>query len=193
MVPAKLRPVAADTGLSVMTRLADYSAMETLRDGRTVDIRAIRPDDRIAILEAISRASPKSVFRRFFTPRQKITDAELDYFLNVDFINHVALVAVADEDGHSAIVGGGRFIIVKPGKAEVAFAIIDPYQGLGLGTILMRHLGAIAQKAGLQKLVAEVLIENVPMLTVFAHSGYPMVKTSGTDVVHIMLDLGGDH
>lgn len=175
-----------------MTRLADYSAMETLRDGRHVRIRAIRADDRAAILDAVRRASPKSLFRRFFAPKQKLTDEELDYFLSVDFITHVALVAVADEDGIPRIVGGGRFIVVKPGKAEVAFAVIDPYQGQGLGTILMRHLGAVAQAAGLRTLVAEVLIENTPMLTVFAHSGYPMVKSSGTDVVHITLDLGGD-
>jgi len=175
-----------------MTHLADYSAIEILRDGRPVEIRAIRSDDRAAILAAIARASPRSLFRRFFAPKQKLTDEELDYFMTVDFVNHVAVVAVVDESGKRSIVGGGRFIVVQPGKAEVAFAVIDPYQGQGLGKLLMRHLGAIAQKAGLRTLIAEVLVENTPMLTVFAHSGYPMVKTSGTDVVHVALDIGRD-
>ena len=175
-----------------MKDLADFSTAETLRDGRSVEIRAIRSDDRAAVLAAIARASPRSLFRRFFAPKQELTSAELDYFLNVDFINHVALVAVANEDGAPAIVGGGRFIVIKPGKAEVAFAVIDSYQGLGLGTILMRHLGALARAAGLRTLVAEVMSENITMLTVFAHSGYPMVKAAGTDIVHVTLDLGGD-
>lgn len=166
--------------------------METLRDGRRVKIRAIRNDDRAAILNAVKHTSPRSLFRRFFSPKRQLTNDELDYFLDVDFINHVALVAVAGEDSSQAIVGGGRFIVVKPGKAEVAFAVIDQYQGQGLGTILMRHLGVIARTAGLRKLIAEVLVENMPMLTVFAHSGYPMVKNSGTDVVHVTLDLGSD-
>jgi len=172
-----------------MTTLSDYSATEMLRSGQPVEIRAIRPDDRSAILEAITRASPRSIFRRFFGPRQKLTDEELDFFLKIDFVKHVALVALVDEDGQRRIVGGARFIVIQPGKAEVAFAVIDPYQGQGLGTILMRHLGAIAQTARLRELIAEVLVENVPMLTVFAHSGYPMVRTLGTDIIHVSLQL----
>jgi GNAT superfamily N-acetyltransferase len=174
-----------------MTQFSTYAAIETLRDGRSVEIRAIRPDDRTALLEAISRASPKSLFRRFFAPRQKLTNQELDYFLNVDFVNHVALVAVAIESAKRVIVGGGRFIVVQPGRAEVAFAVIDPYQRQGLGTILMRHLGSMARAAGLRELIADVLIENSPMLKVFEHSGYPMMRTSGTDTVHVKLDLEG--
>lgn len=175
-----------------MTDLAAYTAIEQLRDGRLIEIRAIRPDDRPAVLAAIARASPRSMFRRFFASRQKLTNEEIDYFLTVDFVNHVALVAVADEDGNRPIVGGARFVVVQPKKAEVAFAVIDAYQGQGLGTILMHHLGTIALGAGLRELVAEVLIENMPMLTVFAHSGYPMSKWLGTDSVHVTLDLGND-
>lgn len=165
--------------------------MDMLRDGRPVEIRALRTDDRPNVLAAVARASPRSLFRRFFAPKKKLTDQELDRLLTVDFVNHVALVAVVDENEKRSIVGGGRFIVVQPGKAEVAFAVIDPYQGQGIGTILMRHLGAIAQKAGLRTLIAEVLAENIPMLTVFAHSGYPMVKTSEADVVHVSLDISG--
>ncbi len=174
-----------------MTDLAHYSAIEKLRDGRRVEIRALRPDDRTAVLAAITRTSPRSIFRRFLAPKRKLTDKELDYFLSVDFVNHVALVAVALEDPARPIIGGARFIVVQPGKAEVAFAIIDPYQGQGLGTILMRHLGHIARAAGLRHLVAEVLMENTPMLKVFADSGYPMAKTSGENIVHVTLDLQG--
>lgn len=175
-----------------MTDLAAYTAIEQLRDGRPIEIRAIRPDDQPAVLAAIARASPRSMFRRFFTPKQKLTSDEIEYFLNIDFVNHVALVAVADEGGNRLIVGGARFVVVRPKKAEVAFAVIDAYQGQGLGTILMRHLGTIARAAGLRELVAEVLIENTPMLTVFAHSGYPMNKWLGTNSVHVILDLGND-
>jgi GNAT superfamily N-acetyltransferase len=63
------------------------------------------------------------------------------------------------------IVGGGRYIVAKPGAAEVAFAVVDDYQGQGIGSILMRHLVAIARRAGLAELVADVLPENRQMLT----------------------------
>ena len=75
----------------------------------------------------------------------------------IDFRTHVALVAVVQEDGQPVIVGGGRYIVAKPGSAEVAFAIIDEYQGQGIGGALLRHLVALAREAGLKELIAEVL------------------------------------
>jgi GNAT superfamily N-acetyltransferase len=66
------------------------------------------------------------------------------------------LVAVVEEGGKPMIVGGGRYVVVQPGKAEVAFAVVDQFQGQGIGATLMRHLAAIAREAGLQELIAEV-------------------------------------
>jgi hypothetical protein len=53
------------------------------------------------------------------------------------------------------IIGGGRYVVVRPGQAEIAFVIIDTYQAQGIGTLLMRHLGALARDAGLKELIAE--------------------------------------
>ena len=90
--------------------------------------------------------------------------------MNVDFVNHVALVAVLEEGDRPVIAGGGRYIVVRPGEAEIAFAVVDQYQGHGIGKALMRHLAAIAQAAGLKKLSAEVLAENLPMLRLLSRA-----------------------
>jgi ribosomal protein S18 acetylase RimI-like enzyme len=109
--------------------------------------------------------------------------------LNVDFVDHVALVAVTEEDGHPAIIAGGRYIVTEPGTAEVAFAVIDQYQGQGLGSALMRHLTAIARQAGLSKFVAEVLPSNKPMLKVFEKSGLRVAKSRQQGAVHVVLEF----
>ena len=62
------------------------------------------------------------------------------------------------------IVGGARAHRLEPRFAEVAFAIDDPHQKLGIATHLIRHLTEIARAAGLQEFGAEVLAENLPML-----------------------------
>jgi RimJ/RimL family protein N-acetyltransferase len=170
-----------------MIDAAHYSATETLRDGRTIEIRAQRPQDREAMHEGIARLSSKSLYRRFFAVRREFSEKETDYFLDVDFVGHVALVAVADEAGKPTIVGGGRYVVVKPGQAEVAFAIIDAFQGLGVGSALMRHLAILGREAGLRELVAEVLSENVPMLNVFKRSGLAMETRREGSVVHVTL------
>jgi GNAT superfamily N-acetyltransferase len=172
-----------------MVEAATYSAVETLRDGRRVAIRALRQEDRAELLAAVGRTSRESLYRRFFSVKRGFTEQETDFFLNIDFVDHVALVAVVEEASRPVIVGGARYIVLKPGKAEVAFTVIDPYQGQGIGAALMRHLAGIAQGAGLRELIADVLSANDAMLKVFAKSGFPLEAKQDSDVVHVALRL----
>jgi GNAT superfamily N-acetyltransferase len=172
-----------------MMKAADYLAVESLRNGRRVEIRALRPEDRSDFLAAVDRTSGKSLYRRFFAVREGFAEQEIDFFLNVDFVTHVALIAVAEEAGRRAIVGAGRYIVVQPERAEVAFAVVDACQGQGLGAALLRHLAAIARAAGLKELVADVLRDNIAMLRVFEKSGLDIATKPGRGVVHVTLDL----
>jgi GNAT superfamily N-acetyltransferase len=107
----------------------------------------------------------------------------------VDFVNQVALVSVVEEAQGPVIAGGARYVVTKPGEAEVAFTVVDNYQGLGIGAALMRHLASIARQAGLRELSAEVLAQNLPMLKVFERSGFPLSKNYEPGTVHIVLRL----
>ena len=168
---------------------SSYRAVERLRDGRTAEFRALKPADREDLSAAIKRTSAQSLFRRFFGPKLGFTEQEIAYFLNVDFVTHVALVAVVDEGGRAAIAGGGRYIVLQPGRAEVAFAVIDEYQGLGMGAALFRHLAVIGRRAGLEEFVADVLPDNAPMLRMFKSSGVPAALRHAAGVVHVSLRL----
>lgn len=166
-----------------------YSAIETLRDGVPIEIRALRPADRDELLGALERMSDESIRRRFFTPKRHFSATEIERYVNVDFVAHVALVAVLQQDGRPVIVGGGRYIVTEPGVAEVAFAVDDAHQGRGIGGVLMRHLVAIARAVGLRELVAEVLPDNAAMLGVFRKSGLDMNARRDRDAVHVALRL----
>ena len=172
-----------------MLDAANYSAVETLRNGRRIEIRALRPDDRDRLVEAVDHASQQSLYRRFFGAKKYFTEKEIRFFVNVDFINHVALVAVAEEEGHPTIVGGARYVVTAPGTAEVAFMVIDRYQGQGIGPVLMRHLSLIAREAGLRELTAEVLPSNKAMLKVFQKSGLSLSTKREAESTHVTLQL----
>jgi GNAT superfamily N-acetyltransferase len=172
-----------------MVEAATYSAVETLRDGRRVDIRALRRDDRAELLAAVGRTSLESLYRRFFHVKRGFTEQETAFFLDIDFVDHVALVAVVEEASRPVIVGGARYIVLRSGKAEVALTVIDQYQGQGIGAALMRHLAGIARDAGLRELIADVLPGNDAMLKVFAKSGFPLRTKPESDVVHVALRL----
>lgn len=170
-----------------MLEPAEYSTTETLRDGRKVEIRAQRPQDRTLLEAAVARMSDEALYRRFFVVKRHFTEKEAGHFLNIDFVHHVALVAVARQHDEETIIGAGRYFVVEPGRAEVAFGVIDAYQGQGLGAALMRHLASIARNAGIHELVAEVLADNAAMLKVFERSGLRMSARSELPAVHVTL------
>ena len=173
----------------MMVKSADYPGVEHLRDGGTIQIRALRPDDQEGMLAAIARTSPQSLQRRFFVSKRGFSEKEVSFFMGIDFSNHVALVAQIDEDGQAVIAGGGRYIVVQPGQAELAFVVVDAYQRKGIGTALMRHLLAIARETGLKELTAEVLAENAAMLKVFSKFGFHTRSGGDPQVKHLTLQL----
>jgi RimJ/RimL family protein N-acetyltransferase len=172
-----------------MSNAARYSVVEPLRDGRQIEIRAFRPEDSPAFIAAAGEVGPRSRYLRFFTLKREFSEKEREFFLNVDFDKHVALVALTEEAGQKLIVGAARYVGVEPGKAEVAFTVIDRYQGQGIGAALLRHLTIVAREAGLREFIAEVLPENVSMLKVLKSSRLPMNTISDPDVVHVTMQL----
>jgi GNAT superfamily N-acetyltransferase len=173
----------------LMFGAANYSIVEHLGDGRSIEVRALRPGDKEQMLVAVRRTSSQSIQRRFFGPKKHFSDQEIAFFLNIDFEHHVALVAQIDEDEGAAIVGGGRYIMVAPDQAEIAFVVIDAYQSQGIGTILMRNLAILARKAGIKELVADVLPENTEMLKVFGKFGFRRCSQQTFQVIHLALHL----
>ncbi len=172
---------------------ADYHSVESLRDGRSVTVRAVRPDDQGLVMDALGKVSPQSLYFRLFSAKRNFSDEEIKPFTSIDFQNTVALAAVVEKEGAEQIVGGGRYVRMEPSgsgqSAEVAFLIDDAYQGLGIGSRLFKHLAAIARASGIMQFEAEVLPSNTNMLRLFARSGLPVTRTMTKDSVHIKIEL----
>ena len=172
-----------------MSETIDYTARELLRDGSQIEIRALRREDEADMLAAVERTSAQSLQRRFFVMKRHFSEKERAFFMDIDFKNHVAIVALAEEAGRKVVVGGGRYIVFEPGRAEMAFVVIDAWQGRGVGSILMRHLVKIARDGGLRELTAEVLPENAAMIKVFGKFGFSPASRRDPQVIHLALKL----
>lgn len=166
-----------------------YLAADTLRDGTAVQVRAVRAADAPAMLAAVGRMSEESVVRRFFAPRNGFTDEEVARFVEVDGRRQVALVAEIPSSAGGTVIGGARYIVLEPGVAELACAVEDGWQGRGVGTVLLRHLGALARAAGVREIRADVLAENLPMLRLLRGIGLPLAQTRESGAVHLTLTL----
>jgi GNAT superfamily N-acetyltransferase len=182
--------------------LRNYRAQGQLRGGTPIVIRAIRPDDGEALREGIQLLSERTVYHRFFQAKTHLSDQEIRYLTELDFENHVGLVATIENQAGELVIGVARCVRLgrdtgvrgqdKAGSrdmAEVAFVVADQFQGQGVATQLLWHLVAIARALGIRTLVAEVLGGNRPMLDVFAHSGLPLTQRVQDGIVHVELAL----
>jgi acetyl coenzyme A synthetase (ADP forming)-like protein len=142
-----------------------------LRDGSTVSIRTALPGDRDALARFLDGLSQESRLFRFFSPVRDLGWAA-QRFVEADGHQRLSLLALHGDP--EQIVGHGYYAIDEPGRAEVALAVADSVQGMGLGTILLGHLAAHASAAGIATFSAEVMPDNHRMLTVFRESGFPV-------------------
>lgn len=183
------RESASQATTKPMSAIPNYTAREILSDGSRIEIRAIRREDEADMLAAIGKTSAQSLQRRFFAMKRHFSESERAFFTEVDFINHVAIVALADDANEKVIIGGGRYIVFEPGRAEMAFVVVDAWQGRGVGSILMRHLIILASNAGLQELTAEVLPENAAMIRVFGKFGFASARHTDLRTLHLTRKL----
>jgi len=170
-----------------------YLVCERLRNGSEVTIRSIRPEDKELIIAAFKELDESTIYTRFFAPKKYITDQELKWATEIDFFRNVALVACVLESGRERIIGVGRYIAAEepapPSSAEIAFVVEEDYHGLGLASILLRHLVLIARKQGISRFEAEVLPANRAMLRVFSRAGLPMTTAQSGDSLHVAIFL----
>ena len=130
------------------------------RTGERIAFRYIRPDDKERLAEAFSRLSPESQYRRFLTPKPRLSTSELRYLTELDGFDHVAVLAVLADDPE-AIVAVGRFVRLRdlPDTAEVAVVVGDAYQGQGIGRELGRLLADEARVRSVRRFTATLLGE----------------------------------
>ena len=155
-----------------------------------IHLRAIRSDDKQGLLAFFHRLSARSIYFRFFRAKTTLTEEELQYFTELDFVRDVALVATLRNAEHEQIIAVGRYMgLGAPDqpctRAEVAFAVADAHQGRGLGTLLLEHLAAIARISGISEFEADVLGENNRMLQVFEESGFHIQRSIEAGVFHV--------
>lgn len=155
-------------------------------DGGTLFLRPIKPSDADDIRKLHGRLSEETVYFRFFTPLPTLSEALLNRFVNVDYVDRTALVAVLGD----LIVAVARYDRL-PGssEAEVAFLVDDAHQGRGLATVMLEYLVAIAKECGITRFVADTLPDNTKMLKVFHDAGFRDNRHFQDGVVRVSFEI----
>lgn len=173
----------------------------TLDDGTRLRLRLGTPADREALIAGFEHLSPESRTSRFFTAMPRLAPTFVDRLVDIDRSRHVAIAAF-DRDRRGEVGDDGFGIGVAryhrngehPTEAEAAVAVIDEYQGRGIGRVLLDALVAHALGEGVETFTAMVLTTNQAMLHVFAEMGASIEwDPDDRQIVHLRVPVDAEH
>lgn len=159
-----------------------------LPDGSVIHIRSITGDDKDLLRATFDRLGPDSRYRRFLHPVKRLSEHELAYLTEVDHHDHEALAAV---DPHSSeLVAVARYIrLANSDTAEVAVAVVDDWQGRGVGTVLVHELVERARDAGIRRFTALCLADNRAVIDLLERLGPTRVDHPEAGLAELTIDL----
>jgi acyl-CoA synthetase (NDP forming)/RimJ/RimL family protein N-acetyltransferase len=163
-----------------------WEADVVLADGGTMAVRPIRPDDAERIVRFHERQSPESIYFRFFSPRPRLSERDVERFTHVDYVDRMAFVGLIGDE----LVGVARYDRHRArSDAEVAFFIDDEHHGRGMATVLLEYLAAAAREVGISGFTASVLPQNRKMLGVFMQAGFSATSHFEEGVIEVELGI----
>jgi acetyltransferase len=149
------------------------------RDGRTVRVRPIRPEDAEREMRFFAGLSARSRYQRFMQYLSTLSERMLARFTQLDYDRELALVALWEDE----FIAVGRYAPNQDGvTAEFALAVADAWQGKGLGRVLLERLCDAARAAGYRALHGQILHANRDMLELAAHVGFTEQSSEGDTV-----------
>jgi RimJ/RimL family protein N-acetyltransferase len=158
-----------------------------LRDGSSVLVRPVRPDDRELFVAGFERMSPESRYRRFMGHKRKLSERELDFFTRLDHDLHEAIGAIDLDTGEGVGVARIHRHPDDPSVAEAAVTVVDDWQGRGLGGLLLDRLVKRARELGVAHFDASLFTSNRAMLALFQRLG--CMKAHREDYETLTIDV----
>jgi GNAT superfamily N-acetyltransferase len=153
-----------------------------------IALRPLRGGDRRTVLEVFAGLSEHSRNLRFLGAKPRLNERDLELLVNVGRSGHEAVVAVDPETGCS--IGIGRYVRDPDApEAEIAFEVIDEWQGRDVGRRLAAELARLARSHGILRLRATVDRSNWPALAIIHGLGDVLASRAEGSVLELVIRL----
>ena len=172
--PSVIRSAAFPYGhLAVAPYPEQYVRQVTLKDGASVVLRPLRPDDEGLWHTMLNAASEQSILFRFRSLFRSVVHNQAVRYCFVDYDREMAFIAEVNVQGRRELVAVGRLVGDQDhDRAEFGILVIDAWQGRGLGGLLLDMCLQHARNAGYKLVYAESSWDNQPILSLFRKRGF---------------------
>ena len=151
----------------------------TLKDGRDIFVRPVRPEDEELFKTFFEAVTPEDLRLRFFAPVRDFSHRFLARLTQLDYARAIAFAAVNPDDG--SLLGVVRLHADPDHQTgEYAIMVRSDLKGIGLGWALMKLLIRYARADGIETVKGEVLKENTSMISMCQALGFT-IGTSPED------------
>ncbi len=164
-----------------------YERLYTLKNGRAVLLRPIKPEDEPLWIDMFKSLSSSSIYQRFFKVIKDITHEQIARYCNIDYAREMSIVAELSEGDRRRMIGVASIITDRkkhrPKEGEIAVIVADEFQGLGLGTKLIDYIIEIAEDMGIDTLKALILADNSKAIDIVRRMGFTIEAIDGNTVM----------
>ncbi len=162
----------------------------TTNRGFGIFLRPVRLNDEHLLKDFFYRLTDDSMYRRFISTRKDMPHQRLQHFVAIDYRREMVILATVKGDGKEEAVGMGQYLIDEAAhSAEIAFVVLDGYQGRGIGAELLSYLAFLAKRQGLLGFTATVLQDNRTMLHLFERMGFVVDKRLDAGVYELTMSF----
>jgi acetyltransferase len=151
----------------------EYIRKLTLKDGSSVTLRSVKPEDEPLWHELIASSSPESIHFRFRSFFHKTTHQMAIQHCVIDYEREMAIVAETRIQGERILVGVAHMLAdANHESAEFAVIVPDAWHGKGVGGRLLDYCLELSRRWGIRRVVAETHPGNQAMLALFRKRGF---------------------
>ncbi len=161
-----------------------------LRDGTEILLRPIRPEDEPLWHKLIASSSTESIRFRFRSMFKHSDHKMAVMHCMIDYERELALVVETGTGAQRELIGVGQLMTdLNHETAEYAVIVPDPWQGKGIGGLLLDYCLEVAARWGITEVVAETDPDNQRMLGMFRKRGFSSEVRREEEVVMLRKSL----
>ena len=173
---ARIKKLGRYAHLAVYPYPRELEEIVTLKDGVSLLIRPIQPEDADRERAFVARLSPETLYFRFMMPVRELPPAMIERFTQIDYGRELALVGITGEGPQQMMVAVARITpTTVPARCEFAIVVEETMQGTGLARALMQRLFDAARSRGYSEIEGAVLRENPRMLKFCEAMGFAIL------------------
>jgi acetyltransferase len=197
---ARVVVYGSDTSEEDLPKLAirpyptQYAGTWTAKNSASVTIRPILPEDEPLLAKFHTTLSDRTVYMRYLQPMMltdRVVHERLARLCHCDYDREIALVALDQtNDGEQRILGVGRLSKVHGlDDARLSVLVGDPFQGMGIGSQLIRQIVEVAKGEHIHRLTATLTTDNLVMQHIFQKLGFSLEPASDGKLLLAKIEL----